>query len=159
VAVLYLKTGEPVLVDDEDLPKVEHIKWYRHQQGYATGYLPSSFWGAKDWRLVLMHQIILPVDGKTDHKNGNRLDNRKQNLRPASDYQNAQNIRIRTTPGKTSRFKGVCWHVQRYGEPKWMACCAGKYLGSFTDEVEAAKAYNAKALEIFGEFAKLNPIT
>ena len=159
MAVLYLKTGEPVLVDDEDLPKVAHIKWYRHKQGYAVGYVPSSFRGAKDWHLVLMHQLILPVDGKTDHENGNRLDNQKQNLRPATNQENARNISIRTTPGKTSRFKGVCWHPQRYGVSKWMVRVGAVYVGVFSDEIAAAKAYNAKAMAMFGEFAKLNPVS
>lgn len=158
MAVVYLKTGEPVLVDDEDLPKVARIKWYRHKQGYAVGYVPSSFRGAKDWHLILMHQLISTCPGNTDHINGNRLDNRKFNLRPANNHQNARNIRTRTTPGKTSRFKGVCWHVQKYSDPKWMVRVASQYVGSFTDELEAARAYNQKALEMFGPFAKLNPI-
>lgn len=156
MAEVRLKTGETVLLDDEDLPKVAHIKWYRHSQGYATGYVPASFYGAKDWKLVLMHQLILPGCLKVDHDNGNRLDNRKQNLRPANNFQHAQNICIRTTPTKTSRFKGVCWHARTQ---KWMARTAKQYLGVFVDETAAAQAYNEAAKRAFGDFAKLNTIT
>jgi len=59
----------------------------------------------------------------------------------------------------SSEFKGVTWHKQRQ---KWMAqlVCQGKliHLGRFTDEIEAAKAYNNAALKYFGEFARLNKL-
>jgi hypothetical protein len=156
VAEVCLKTGEIVLIDDEDLPKVAHIKWYRHGEGYAVGYIPSSSWGAKDWKLVLLHQLILPGCHKVDHRNGNRLDNHKQNLRPADDFEHARNVKVRTTATKTSRFKGVCWHKQL---ERWWVRVANKSCGTFDSEIQAAQAYNDAALQEFGEFAKLNIIT
>ena len=153
MAELRLKTGELVLVDDEDLPKVEHIKWYRHKQGYAMGYIPVSRRGAADNKLVLMHQLILPGAKFTDHWNGNRLDNQKHNLRRTDEFGNGRNVSVRVSATKTSRFKGVCWHR---GVGKWMARVAREYVGVYTDEIEAARAYNAVAQERFGEFAKLN---
>jgi hypothetical protein len=155
VAEVQLKTGEIAVVDDADLPKVAHIKWYRHKQGYAVGYVPSSFRGAKDWHLVLMHQLILPGCPKVDHWDGDRLNNRRKNLRTADNFQHARNVSVRTTPGKTSKYKGVCWHKQLQ---RWWARIAGKSLGTFESEIEAAQAYNNAATRDFGEFAKLNII-
>lgn len=155
MAELRLKTGEVVLVDDEDLPKVEHIKWYRHGQGYAVGYLPVSKRGAADGRLVLMHRLLMPGCELTDHRNGNRLDNQKENLRSTDDFGNGQNVSVRTTATKTSKFKGVCWHKQN---GRWMVRVATRFMGQFDDEVEAARVYNAAAKEMFGDFAKLNPV-
>lgn len=59
--------------------------------------------------------------------------------------------------GTSSKFKGVCWHKRDNG---WRAYIRkdGKqlYLGLFTSEAEAACAYDVKAKELFGEFARLN---
>ena len=154
MAELFLKTGEPVLVDDADLPLVQSKKWYRHSGGYATAYLSVSCRGAADGRLVLMHELITGLKF-VDHENGNRLDNRRSNLRPANKFQNARNASVRTCATKTSRFKGVCWHAQR---EKWYARIAGKSLGLFPTEESAALAYNIAAKELFGEFARFNII-
>lgn len=91
--------------------------------------------------------------GEVDHKNGNGLDNRKCNLRIATSSQNKANTKIRRD--NTSGFKGVIWHK---ASNKWMARVADKYLGLFRSKYEAAKAYNQKAKEMFGEFARLNEI-
>ncbi len=92
-----------------------------------------------------------------DHINGNRLDNRKCNLRLATRSQNLQNSRKRT--GCSSRFKGVNWLGQN---KRWRARIKvfGKEiaLGCFISELEAAEAYNKAAKEHFGDFAKLNEI-
>ena len=156
MAEVQLKTGETVLLDAEDLTKVDHIKWYRHSQGYATGYVPASFYGAKDWKLVLMHQLILPGCLKVDHENGNRLDNRKQNLRPADNFQHARNVCVRMTLTKTSRFKGVCWHNQL---KRWWVRVGNKSCGTYASEAQAARVYNEVSAQEFGEFAKPNSIT
>lgn len=90
-----------------------------------------------------------------DHINGNGLDNRRANLRLASHAQNHANSQKRK--GKSSPYKGVSW--SRSGA-KWMATIrsAGKttYLGVFTNPIEAAKAYDRAASEIYGEFARVN---
>jgi hypothetical protein len=105
----------------------------------------------------LLHRIILdaPKGTDVDHINGNGLDNRRCNLRLATRSQNHAN-RFKK-PGTTSRFKGVRfernrWHAQIRVQYK------KTYLGSFRDEIDAALAYNAAALEAFGEFARINTI-
>jgi hypothetical protein len=101
-----------------------------------------------------MHRLLTgwPL---TDHINHDGLDNRRSNLREASPQQNTANSRKKANG--TSRFKGVCRDSRKKA---WRAHIrpAGKFvhLGYFADEVSAARAYDAAALAIFGEFAYLN---
>jgi len=89
-----------------------------------------------------------------DHLDGNSLNNRKSNLRVCTVSQNHQNRRW--TYG-SSRYKGVWWNKKM---KKWVAGITLKrkyiFIGHFADEVAAAKAYDRKAAELFGEFAYLN---
>ena len=96
-------------------------------------------------------------DRELDHINNIRNDNRVGNLREATEKQNSWNRK----GNKTSKceYKGV---QKIQNSKKWMARI-GKdgifyRLGSFVSKEEAAIAYNKKALELFGEFAKLNII-
>ena len=105
-----------------------------------------------------MHREILNLTLgnklRVDHKNCNGLDNQKQNLRFATKSQNGMNQKIRMG---TSKYKGVSWHKNRNKWAVWI-CNNGKrqYLGYFTNEVDAAQAYDRKAKELFGEYARLN---
>jgi hypothetical protein len=111
-----------------------------------------------------------PKGTQIDHKNGFGLDNRKSNLRFSNQSQNTANsIRIKFPDEKirrarktrvcTSKYRGVSWRSDR---DRWTAYVgAGKQrimLGCYESEEEAAMAYNVKALEVYGEFAKLNRI-
>jgi hypothetical protein len=95
-------------------------------------------------------------DNMYDHRDRNPANNQKYNLRIATVSQNAAN-RCKQTRyfGVSSRFKGVCWNKET---KKWTARCKGIHLGCFKDEKEAAKAYNNKAIELYGEFAYLNKL-
>lgn len=94
-----------------------------------------------------------------DHINGNGLDNRRSNLRLATAFQNLANMAIRP---HTSQYKGVSYYKHRTSYKKWVAeiRCNRKRvrLGAFESEIEAARAYNEAAKNLFGEFARLNPI-
>lgn len=89
-----------------------------------------------------------------DHANGNGLDNRRANLRPATPAQNLANARPR---GGASSFKGVTWRADRR---QWRAriTASGRrhQLGYFKTEVAAALAYDVAARTMFGEFARTN---
>ena len=145
--------GRFALVDDADAELVANYSWSLHTNGhggeYVAAYVRGS--GRANPRFVLMHQLIT---GKRhqDHVNGDGLDNTRDNLRDASRSQNGANQNSR---GGSSRFKGVHW-----AKPSWIARITvngrGIHLGSFSDEVEAAKAYDLAAREMFGEFARLN---
>jgi hypothetical protein len=106
-----------------------------------------------------MHRVILDAqEGQiVDHKNGDRLDNRKENLRIANPSQNCWNSKLCTK--NTSGYKGVTY-VKKTG--KWAAQIHLKNkkisLGSFESRHDAARMYNFWAIDLFGEFAKLNVI-
>ncbi len=108
-------------------------------------------------KLVYMHrQIMQAPPGKiVDHFNHNKLDNTRLNLRLCTGPENQRNQRKKR--GSLSRYKGVGYSKDRH---KWYAQIKimGKdiWLGYHATEVEAARAYDRKAVELFGEFANLN---
>lgn len=155
--VIYLtNTNKTTLVDDEDYEKLSQYKWYISSCGYALR-KGRKLKGEKQGKAIYMHRLILNlVDSNrlTDHVSGNRLDNRKLNLRACNRQENAANSKSRKG---TSKYKGVYWHKKG---KKWVSGLKPKgkyvYLGCFDDEIEAAKAYDNKVKELFGEFAKTN---
>ncbi len=95
-----------------------------------------------------------------DHINNDCVDNKKDNLRFCSVLENNRNTRKRKTfRGKktSSKYKGITWY-KKYN--KWLAqIMLNKkqlHLGYYTEEIDAAKAYDESAIKHFGEFAKLN---
>lgn len=106
-----------------------------------------------------MHREIIKVDdGKfVDHINHNGLDNRKANLRPATQTENNRNRRKARRKKFGSKYKGICWNKN---EKRWTARIMynrkSKYIGIFDDEIVAAKAYDRAAKKHHGEFAALN---
>ena len=107
-------------------------------------------------RFVYLHQMVCPCPTgmMPDHKDGDTLNNRRDNLRQSTKSLNTANG---VAKGGTSKFRGVCWD-KRSGS--WLARVsrdsAERWSRHFHDEVDAATAYNFKALEIFGEFARFN---
>jgi hypothetical protein len=107
-----------------------------------------------------MHREIAgPGPGQVvDHINHDGLDNRRCNLRVCSHAENVRNQRGQY--GRSSRYKGVS-RDRRLGKWRAQIWHNGKhtYLGLHDSETAAAEAYNAKARELFGEFAYLNEVT
>jgi hypothetical protein len=139
-------------IDAADWVNVRGHRWYAHKDR-------NTFYAHTDGkRTALMHRLLLPDAVEVDHKDRNGLNNQRANLRPATSSQNAANRRKRKV-AVTSQYKGVDWY-RRTGKYYARIMVNGKqhYLGSFTNQEDAARAYNAAAVEHFGKFAKLNDI-
>lgn len=105
-----------------------------------------------------MHRIIMqdPENAQVDHINGDKLDNRRSNLRICTSRQNKSNVGRKNIPHATSEYIGVCY-IRR--KRKWCASVLdGKkvHRSMHRTEIEAAKWRDAKAYELRGEFARLN---
>lgn len=153
-----LTKGMVALVDNEDFDNLSKYKWYAHESKKGQFYARYDAPGKKR---ILMHRYIMGIEDRkiqVDHINGDKLDNRKENLRVASNRQNSRN-HSKLKSNNTSGFRGVCF-VKRTG--KYVAYVRDtegkrKHLGSFTDAVSAAIAFDKAAKEIYGEFCgKLN---
>lgn len=156
-----LTRGKVAIVDDEDFERLSKWKWHAMKNSgsgiwYAARAVPAGT--LKPWQTRLrMHREILGAAGKdvVDHRNGDGLDNRRENLRLCSQSQNRMNsIRSRRS---RSRFKGVVAHAKT---GRWRAVLTvdGRrtWLGWFDSDEEAARVYDAEARRVYGEFAALN---
>lgn len=150
------KSGKVALVDDEDYERLSVYNWH-----VVNGYAKRKV----DDRDLAMSRDILGVPNGTghavvvDHINGDKLDNRRQNLRICTQGENVVNSRKRRThrgrpPGST--HKGV----SRNGPHRWRARIVvdghERFLGNFNSEAQAAEAYRAAAREYFGDFARID---
>lgn len=140
-----LTQGRSALVDDDDYDNIKYHAWFMH-----LGYVVRREHGHGS-PILRMSRIITncPDGSSVDHINGDKLDNRKENLRICTQSDNNKNRRINNN--NTSGFKGVA----RNGR-QWRAYIANTHIGNFNTPEEAARAYDRVALELFGEFAKLN---
>lgn len=153
---IHINGGLFAVIDDTDADRVSQHTWWQVRPPHArTIYARTEISN----NAVAMHRFILglrPEDGlDVDHKNGNGLDNRRENLRLATTSQNIANAPKRRG-AYTSRFKGVTRHSQG----RWQALVTKDYqrhyLGLFDSEEDAARAYDEKARQLHGEFAWLN---
>lgn len=147
-----LTRGLIAVIDDADEKLVASYKWCAY--GSNRGWYAIAGSGR-----ILMHRLIMdaPAGMEVDHINWNGLDNRRMNLRIATNGQNRVNQPKRMAENPTSRFKGVSWDYRRQ---LWVARASfqGKslYLGGFEVEEDAARAYDEKAYALWGDFAYLN---
>ena len=150
-----LTQNQTALIDDEDYEVISKYNWYTRKTK-NTFYAVAHTYKNNKRTIVQMHRIIMNPEPKeeVDHINHHGLDNRRGNLRVCSRQQNQFN---KLPNNKTSRYKGVCWHKRK---KKWQATIGlenkQKWIGYFSNEVEAARAYDQVALKYFGEFAYLN---
>lgn len=140
---------EECLIDSDDYLKVCEYNWRISEDGYVQTW--------KKGKRILLHQFITGWFCP-DHIDGNKLNNSKSNLRKSNYQLNAAN-RSKIIKPTSSKYKGVHFFKQTN---QWMARIGfnGKriHIGMFSHEKDAALAYNEKAIELFGEFAKLNDV-
>lgn len=143
------------LVDDEDHKKLSRHKW-RLQKAKHTSYALTTIGKRPTRKTVLMHRLITkaPKGKQVDHRDKNGLNNQKYNLRVCTRSQN--NMNRKKTRG-TSKYKGV-WLDRSTGKWRSHLNIDGRriYLGSFSDEKDAGKAYDKAAKKHFKEFKNLN---
>lgn len=149
-----LTSGGVALVDDEDFDRVNEAgSWYAHES-LNTSYAKQNYRpGDGKYTTRSMHNFVtgLPY---VDHINGNGLDNRRANLRPATASQNQANQRMRRD--NRSGFRGV----QHAPRGRWRALIVAKgqriSLGYYDAREDAARAYDVAAIQHFGEYARTN---
>jgi hypothetical protein len=137
--------GKFALIDAADAEKVLARRWRVSRESNGVGVSVVS----GHTSALKLHRLLMPEADQIDHVNGDTFDNRRENLRAADYSQNRRNTRKRAN--LSSRYKGVTRSGMR-----WKCSVSNVYLGTFEDEIEAAKTYDAYAREHFGEFACLN---
>lgn len=149
---LRLYGGQLCLLDAEDVPKLPTLRWSNGDRGFVRARIKG--------KTISIHRLIMnPANRRryVDHINGNRLDNRKANLRICNHWQNLANSPPRAKKNPEIKYKGVTYRkpVRKWTKP-WTATFLGRRLGTYRTQEEAAKAYDAAAKRKFGEFARLN---
>ena len=143
-----LTRGYKAIVDEEDFERVSQHKWLYIEQGYARTKINR--------KTMSLHRFIMNArPGQVvDHRNHDKLDNRRTNLRICTQRQNSMNKR--TPAGR--RFKGIDLH--HCGRYRARVRRDGKllFVGWADTPEEAAALYNLGAIKHFGEFAYLNSI-
>lgn len=146
--LMNLVEQEGILLDPEDLST------YMFKQAHINSGYVIVMIDAKPRKL---HQLLIDTSkcALVDHKNRNKLDLRKENLRGTT-YQ-INNLNKELQSNNSSGYRGVCWHK---GKKKWTAQIRANkkqiWLGDFTVKENAARAYNEAAILHFGEHAQLN---
>ncbi len=162
-----LTQNQVALIDDIDAD-LAYFKWHA---SFRKNYSSGMFVAQRNRKTEngsrctdLMHRVILSriigyeLDRNdfVDHINNNPLDNRRSNLRIATNSENQSN-RERLNTNNFSGFRGVSWHKLN---SKWQARIRHQrkfiQLGYFDTPESAARAYDLKAVELFGDFAAIN---
>ena len=141
VVVYANNTGSEFYVDLDDWPKVSQHGWYEGKQGYLLSRI--------DGRLTRLHRLIMNADSdiQVDHKDRNTSNNRKSNLRFATNAQNQMN----KLPGDRNKSgkRGVFWREDRQ---KWLVRVSHTHIGMYSDFDEAVAAREKAEKEMYGEF-------
>lgn len=134
-----------ILVSPED----EHLLHMHLFYQLPDGYFVRKSMGVT----IYLHKSIVNIVGEVDHKDRNKFNNTRDNLRPATSSQNKCNRALQSN--NTSGYRGVykmrsSWtsRIKLGGKPV--------VLGTFITKEEAALAYDIAAVKHYGEFAQLN---
>jgi hypothetical protein len=149
-----LSKGKYALIDEEDFDLINRFSWSTNVASH-TCYAYAHIGKEGRWS---MPRLLLGIEDSkvlVDHIDHNGLNNRRSNLRVCTHAENGRNKK--KSINRSSEYKGVSRAVIH---KKWTAAIKfndkTKHIGCFELEIDAAKAYDAKAVELFGEFACLN---
>jgi hypothetical protein len=155
---IYVGEGRYAMVDPVLFYRLNRYHWTfnsKMERPYAYRY---EYISNNKVKLISMHREIMnfPAGRLVDHENGNTFDNRIDNLRSATRAENAQN-RGKTRTKTTSKYIGVYYDKKKN---RWIVRIMCKHrkihVGTFKDEIEAAKAHDIAAKKYHREFARLN---
>lgn len=148
---------DKAICDFKYIETILKYKWHSQDSGNTTYAIAHSPTINGKRHTIRMHRLILELPlknkAKVDHINHNGLDNRKENLRICSHQQNSFNMDRQKR--RFSKYKGVTKVRKKY-RAQIMLNGKGIHIGMFDTEEAAAKAYNRKALELFGQYATCN---
>lgn len=140
------------LINKSDYDKISHFNWFLNDGGYVA---KNHYIGNGEWDYLKIHRLIMVAEEGDiiDHKNGDKLDNTRGNLRLATRSQNRANAKLNKN-NKTG-FRGVLYRRGKYTASirkngKLMT------LGTFEEKEDAARMYNLWAVDLFGDFCRLN---
>lgn len=156
IRIIKLVNGGETIIEERDYEKVAQYRWFQSSHGYAHR---QGWEGKKHWQIFL-HRVINDTPDRlfTDHINGNKLDNRRSNLRTVNKAQNSTNRPKIDRRVLTCKFKGVSWHRSTR---LWRARIKDGSHEKTTyhkTEQQAALDYNRMAVERFGEYASINKL-
>lgn len=147
-----LTQGKYAIVDDADYPLVSQFRWCALKRRHGRYYYAVR---GNNGQYTPMHRLIVDAhDGEdVDHINGDGLDNRRCNLRKCTQAENSWNSRVNSR--NTTGFRGVCPDAGKF---KAYISCNGKrfWLGYHATPEEAAHVRDLAAIELHGEFARVN---
>ena len=155
-------SGFDVLIDDEDLEKINKFKWWLNKKEYEKSglqYFVCNTHTNGKRHILSLHRYLMNCSLYDkiviDHIDGNTLDCRKNNLRRCTHAENCRNRKVSTNC--SSGYRGVYWHKK---DKKWVASIiynAHAYnLGEYSDILEAVRIYDIASIYFYKEYAKTN---
>jgi len=151
--IIPLTKGMETLVDDEDFERFGHLKWHFTTAGYAAR-RPWCPINKKAKGSVYLHREICqtPKGLHTDHVNGVRLDNRKENLRVCNPSQNQGNEKL--SKNNTTGYRGVIFSFGKY-RAQIKVNYKTRVVGAYDTAQQAYEKYKEMAVKAWGEFARV----
>ncbi len=154
-----LTQGKLAIVDDADFENLSQFAWYaaKHRKTFYA-MRSGGYRDGKQLAAIRMHRQIVgaKVGEQVDHRDGNGLDNRRENLRFCDSVSNARNRRLES---KGVRRRGDRPRGKRLWNARITVDRKTRSLSWFETQEQARAAYDAAERELFGEFASSHVLT